>query len=246
MNDRSTPVLRCAELSKSYRGMPALERVSFDLPAGSFAGLVGVNGAGKTTLLKCVLDFCDFQSGAVELFGRPHSAPGARADLAYLPERFTPPFFLTGREFLKFMADFNGHAHSQAAVAGMLGELELDLAALERPVRSYSKGMMQKLGLAACLLARRRLVVLDEPMSGLDPLARIRVKGQLHRLRGAGDTTLLLTSHSLADISEICDHMLVLHAGRLLYAGTPESFRQRHGAATLEDAFLRSIEGTDG
>jgi ABC-2 type transport system ATP-binding protein len=237
------PVLLCSELRKSYGKSAVLDGISFELPAGAFTGLVGVNGAGKTTLIKCLLDFCDFQSGRIELFGMSHAQPEARRRLSYLPERFVPPFFLTGREFLAIMPGFAGDSFAVDAVAAMLADLELDEAALDRPVRSYSKGMMQKLGLAACLLAARALVVLDEPMSGLDPLARIRVKRRLAALRGDGGTTLLLTSHSLADIGEICDHMLVLHAGRLLYQGTPENFRREHGAVTLEEAFLSRVSG---
>ena len=244
MSDASTPVLRCANLCKTYGDSPVLDDVSFELPAGRFSGLVGVNGAGKTTLLKCILDFCDFRSGRIELFGAPHSAPGARRQLAYLPERFVPPFFLTGREFLEIMFGLSNQPWSQPAVDQALAGIGLASEALVRPVRSYSKGMMQKLGLAACFLSERRLVVLDEPMSGLDPLARVRVKELLAGLRRRGDTTLLLTSHSLADIDEICDHMLVLHDGRIAYAGTPDGFRAKYGAVTLEEAFLGSLAGT--
>ncbi len=221
-----------------------LDDISFEIEEGRFYGLVGVNGAGKTTLLKCLLDFCDFDAGSINVFGVTHSDATARTRLAYLPERFVPPFFLTGREFLKIMLGMSGVAFSEQEVAAALANLDLAMVALDRPVRSYSKGMMQKLGLAACFLSGKRLVVLDEPMGGLDPLARARVKRHLLELRGRGAATVLLTSHSLADIDEICDHMLVLHRGRIAFAGTPAAFRELHHTASLEEAFLRSIGST--
>ncbi len=123
----------------------------------------------------------------------------------------------------------------------MFAALDLDIAALGKPVRAYSKGMTQKLGLAACFLSGRDLYVLDEPMSGLDPKARARAKDLLLKLRSEG-RTLLLTSHSLADIEEICDQMAVLHGGTLAYIGAPRGLCERQGESSLELAFLKCIE----
>jgi ABC-2 type transport system ATP-binding protein len=237
----AAPVVRFHKVSKRFGALPALREVGFDVPAGQFLGLAGENGAGKTTLLKCMLDFCSIDSGSITVNGIASVRPEARRRLVFLPERFTPPWFMTGHEFMRFMLRLSGTECSRAAVARMLADLELDPDSFDKPVRSYSKGMSQKLGLAASFLARRDLYVLDEPMSGLDPGARARVKAILSRLKGQG-RTLLFTSHSLADVEEICDHMVVLHRGVVAFHGAPRELRARHDESSLERAFLKCVE----
>jgi ABC-2 type transport system ATP-binding protein len=232
--------LRFAEVGKAYAGVPALRDFSLEVRRGEFFGLVGVNGAGKTTLLKCLLDFCDADRGAIAIFGAPHRATAARGRLAYLPERFNPPFYLTGRDFVRYMLELYRAPYDEARVAGLFGALDLDLAALDRPARLYSKGMTQKLGLAACLLSGKDLYVLDEPAGGLDPKARALLKARLKALKSEG-RTVFFTSHALADVAEMCDRMAVLHDGRLRFAGTPAEMLKRHRAADLEGAFLACI-----
>ena len=230
-------VVRFSRVIKNFGPASVLRGVDLDVPAGRFLGLAGINGAGKTTLLKCMLDFCDFDAGAIEIHGIPWRRPGSRARLAFLPERFMPPYFLTGREFVRSMLRLWHRPHDEALLRAAFADLDLDASALDKPVRSYSKGMTQKLGLAACFLSQRDLYVLDEPMSGLDPKARARVKSILRRLRAEG-RTLLFTSHSLADVEELCDHMVVLHRGALAFSGAPAALRDRYGRASLQDAFL--------
>jgi ABC-2 type transport system ATP-binding protein len=167
----------------------------------------------------------------------------ARARLVFLPERFVPPYYLTGRDFLRYMLKLRDVPYDPAAAQAMLEMLDLDTSALTKPVRAFSKGMTQKLGLAACFLSRKDLYVLDEPTSGLDPKARALLKAQILRLREEG-RTVFLTSHSLADIEEICDRMAVIHRGELRFAGTPPELRQGYGADTLEQAFLACIAAT--
>jgi ABC-2 type transport system ATP-binding protein len=232
--------LRFQGVSKSYAGLTALADLTLEIEAGACFGLVGENGAGKTTLIKCLLDFCDVDSGAIDIFGVPHRETRSRAQLAYLPERFTPPHYLTGRDYLRCMLALHRVPYDEARVARTFGALELDPAALDRPARAYSKGMTQKLGLAACLLSDKALYVLDEPAGGLDPKARALLKRELARLRAAG-RTVFLTSHALADVEEMCDRMAVLHAGRLRYAGTPDGLRRAFGAGDLEQAYLACI-----
>src|SRR5262245_41599189 len=214
------PLVRFRGVSKSFGRAQVLRGIDLDLAPGGCIGLTGVNGAGKTTLIKCLLDFCDLDSGAIEVDGIEHRRPKARARLAFLPERFTAPYFLTGREFVKMMLELLGGRYEEEPVRAMFAALDLDSAALDKPVRDYSKGMTQKLGLAACFLSQRDLYILDEPMSGLDPKARARAKALLLRLKSEG-RTLLLTSHSLADVEEICDQVTILHGGTLAFAGTP-------------------------
>jgi ABC-2 type transport system ATP-binding protein len=233
--------LRFDGVGKAYAGTVALADFSVEVARGEFVALVGVNGAGKTTLLKCLLDFCEPDSGTIDIFGVPHRRTRSRAALAYLPERFNPPFFLTGRDFLRYMLRLYRAGYDESRAARMFAALDLDPAALSRPARTYSKGMTQKLGIAACLLSGKALYVLDEPVGGLDPRARALFKGELRALR-AGGATVFFTSHALADVAELCDRMIVLHGGQLRYAGTPGGLRERHGGADLESAFLRCIE----
>jgi ABC-2 type transport system ATP-binding protein len=237
------PVIRFQGVSKSYGGASVLREIDFEIRAGDVVGLAGVNGAGKTTLVKCLLDFCQIDAGTICINGIAHSRPESRARLAFLPEHFVPPYFLTGREFLDAMRELSGTGGD--AEPAILASLDLDASTLRRPVRTYSKGMTQKLGLAACFASARELYVLDEPMGGLDPRARAGVKRVLLQQKSAG-RTVLLTAHSLADIEEICDHMAVLHNGRLAYYGPPLGLLDRHRESTLENAFLRCIEDTNG
>lgn len=236
----SAPVVHFRGVSKSYARVPVLREIELAVAPGEFFGLAGVNGAGKTTLIKCMLDFCALDAGSIEIFGARHTEPRARARLAFLPERFLPPYYLTGRDFLGFMLSLQGRAYDAAAVERMLAALDLDPGALTRPVRAYSKGMTQKLGIAACFLSGRDFFVLDEPMSGLDPKARAGVKGLLAELRGRG-ATLFFTSHALSDVEEICDRMVILHQGVPYFAGAPRALCDHYGENSLERAFLRCI-----
>src|SRR5688572_7510965 len=138
------------------------------------------------------------------------------------------------------MSDLHRTPYDETNVAQMFERLDLDVSALTRPARTYSKGMTQKLGLAACLLSGKSLQVLDEPTSGLDPKARALLKRELARMREAGHT-IFFTSHALADVDEICDRMALLHAGRLRFAGAPAELTAQYGGASLEDAFLDCI-----
>jgi ABC-2 type transport system ATP-binding protein len=238
----STPaILRFQQVSKSFGGTRALQAVNFELEAGRFHGLAGLNGAGKTTLLKCMLDFCALDQGHIELCGMAHNNPRARARVAYMPERFNPPYYFKGGEFIRYMLSLQSCAYRQTEVEAMFEALDLDPAALHKPVREYSKGMNQKLGLAACFLSQRDFYVLDEPMSGLDPRARACLKAVLDDLKTKG-ATVLFTSHALTDIAEVCDQMLVLHQGVSYYAGPPRSLCDHYATNSLEDAFLSLIE----
>ena len=236
----SVPALQFTQLRKAYGKSPVLQGIDLAVQPGEFFGLVGVNGAGKTTLLKCLLDFSEPDSGSIEIFGRSHRQHQARATLAFVPERFTPPSYLTGKDFLDYMLRLRGQAYEPSRVEGMLNALDLDPAALGKPVRTYSKGMTQKLGLAACFLSERPLSLLDEPMSGLDPKARALLKRQLQSLKAQGHT-LFFSSHTLADVEEICDRMAILHQGILRFAGTPAECCRQFAAANLEQAFMNCI-----
>jgi ABC-2 type transport system ATP-binding protein len=230
-----------SQVSQSYGSRAALKNVDFTVTAGEFHAIVGVNGAGKTTLFKCLLDFCAIQSGRIEIFGVAHLTPSSRASLTFLPEKFNPPYYLNGREFIRYALNLHRLSYDATTVNSMLTDLDLDRAALALSVREYSKGMMQKLGLAACLLTQKSLYVLDEPMTGLDPKARLLLKNKLLALKRSG-TTLLFSSHSLPDVEALCDKLTVLHEGQIRFTGTPDAFRTAFSAEDLEHAFLKCID----
>ena len=231
------PALHFSGVSKAFGATRALDDFTLRIERGELFALVGGNGAGKTTLIKCLLDFTAPDGGGIEIAGGRHSETGSRADLAFLPERFNPPHYLTGRDFLRYMAELHRRPYDESEARAMFGRLDLAASALDRPARTYSKGMTQKLGLAACLLSGKNLQILDEPTSGLDPKARALLKRELLRLREAG-RTIFFTSHALADVQELADRMAVLQNGRLMFAGTPDAFIAAYGGATIEDAFL--------
>ena len=240
MGETPATAVLVRELSKSYGAVQALRGVGLEVRAGEACGLVGANGAGKTTLIKCLLDLVSHDAGEAEIFGVPASRARARERLAYLPERFAPPHFLRGREFLAAMLELAGEGYREDLAFRLLDELGLEHAALDKPVRSLSKGMTQKLGLAACFLVERDLVLLDEPMSGLDPATRVAVKSVLRRLSAEGKT-LLFTSHVLADVEELCGSVAVLHEGQVRFRGSPAELSARYSEHSLERAFMKCI-----
>ena len=225
---------------KAFGRHVALDDFTLEVREGELFGVVGVNGAGKTTLLKCLLDFAALDSGSIRIFGEPHRTTVARKPLAFLPERFLPPYYLTGADFLRYMLRLHAAPFSIDRAHDIFDALDLDRRALDLPVRSFSKGMTQKLGLAACLLSHKALYVLDEPTSGLDPKARALLKRELLALRSRG-RTLLMTSHLLADVEQLCDRMAVLHAGTIRFIGAPGELLARYDGDNMEAAFLACI-----
>ncbi len=227
-------------VAKSFGARRVLDEVSFEVAPGEALGLLGVNGAGKTTLLRALLDLARPDSGTISVFGTPSFDPAARAHLSYLAERFNPPSFATGAELLRYLLALHGQALVVAEAEAEAVALDLEPSALARPLREYSKGMAQKLGLIACILARRALLVLDEPMSGLDPRARLLFKRRLAAQKAAG-ATLFFSTHLLADVEALCDRIAVLDNARLVFVGAPAIFLQHYSAGTIEEAFLNCL-----
>ncbi|MBF0188755.1 MAG: ABC transporter ATP-binding protein [Magnetococcales bacterium] len=244
-NGESTAALEIAGVRKSYGKQSILRGVDLMLPAGSSLACVGINGAGKTTLMKGILNVLDLDGGTIRIYGRSHSEDVSREPLLFVPERFTPPSFMTGWEFLHHMAGLYGVDAIRERVREHLDGLDLDPDAMNRRVATYSKGMRQKLGLASALVSGRKLLMLDEPMSGLDPRSRVLFKRALNRQRQSG-VTLFFNTHMLADVEEVCDTMAILDGGSIRFHGTPSQCRERFGASTLEEAFITCIETGSG
>ena len=237
----STP-LAIEDVHKSYDGQKVLKNISFELVPGEIFGLIGLNGAGKTTLIKIILDLINADQGKASIFGIPTTNLEARRHLSYLPEKFQPSRYLKGLEYLDLALSYYGKKLDVEQARHNARALDLDPAVLDDRVGSYSKGMGQKLGLVGAFMVDTSLLVLDEPMSGLDPSVRLKLKKMLLNIRPQGKT-IFFSSHILSDIDEICDRVGVIHEGRLFFIGTPGDFRAHYGEESLEKAFLRSIGG---
>lgn len=227
-------------LRKRFDNNDVLRGIDCEIGAGESFGLVGANGVGKTTLLKAILDYVATDAGEIAIFGVSSRLPQSRARLAFLPEHFVPPYFLRGRDFLTYVARLHGVALDEQRLASVFDVVQLGAGAMQRSVRQFSKGMAQKLGLAATFLSGKELLIMDEPMSGLDPAARASIKRHLMALRDQG-TTLLFTTHLLSDVETLCDRIGILNEGVLGYVGTPRACKVQYGCETLEEAYLECV-----
>ncbi len=241
--ETAAPAIRINSVTADYGQGTVIEDISFDVPAGQTFGLIGLNGVGKTTLIKIILGLMEATKGNVELFGRKTLDAESKAKIAYLPEKFEPPPFLSGLEFVKFSLALYKRPFTEEAVMQAADRVSLTRKALKRRVNTYSKGMRQKTGLMGTWLTGCPLLILDEPMSGLDPLARVLVKDEIAACRRAG-MTVFLSSHILSDMDEICDNIAVIHDGRLKFTGTPAELKKNASQEYLERAFLKVIEGS--
>jgi ABC-2 type transport system ATP-binding protein len=211
-------------ITKWFGDTTALDRVDFAVSEGAVHGLLGPNGAGKTTLLAALLGLVIPDEGTLRLFGRTRTEAGARwldgiGGFVETP-RFYP--YLNGRRNLAVLAGLDG-GDASALIDDALTRVGLGQAGRQK-VRGYSLGMRQRLGLAAAMLRRPRLLVLDEPTNGMDPAGIRDLRAALRRLAGDG-VTVILSSHDMAQVEEICDHVTVLHRGRVAYAGRLDTMR---------------------
>ncbi len=229
------------DVSVGYDGKSVASKISFDVHQGEIFGFIGLNGEGKTTLIKTILGLREVLSGNISVLGQPVYDLEAKKNVAYLPEKFMPSWFMKGEEFIKFSLSLYGKSVSDEDIKSMAQLLSLDEASLSKRVQTYSKGMGQKLGLIATILTGASLLILDEPMSGLDPLARARVKKALQDTKDKGQT-VFLSSHILSDLDELCDRIAILDSGKIKYLGSPKELKEKLNETSLEKAFLTVIE----
>lgn len=214
----------------------ALKDVSFDLYQGRFTGFIGPNGAGKSTTIKCILELIFPNSGSVSIFGEKLSLKH-RSKIGYLPERPFFQEFLTGEEFLRLHWDLGQmpSAKFSQKAAEVLDLVKLTHAK-DKKLKSYSKGMLQRIGIAQALICEPEFLILDEPMSGLDPDGRILIKQILKSLR-AKKMSVLMSSHLLEDVEELCDDLLIIHSGQIEYCGEVQKFKESF--SSLEEAYAK-------
>jgi ABC-2 type transport system ATP-binding protein len=246
----SEAAVLCQGLEKTYRDFwgraahAALRGVDLRVEPGESHALLGPNGSGKTTTLRILLGLLEPTKGTAAIFGLPPSRPEARRGVGFLPEQSALPAYLTGTETIDLFARLHGMARGdrRARAAELLDRVDLGGAA-DRRVREYSLGMRRRLGLAAALVARPRLVVLDEPTAGMDPIARERVVGLLREHVRAGGT-LLVTSHLLGDISGIATRATLLSDGRVVRTGDLDSMLRRAGTRDYRVAGTEALDET--
>ena len=217
----------------------AVKDLNLSVRAGEVFGFLGPNGAGKTTTMNVLLGFVHATAGSARLFGVDVREPIARQRIGYLPELTYYYKFLTAEELLRFYARIFGipRAEADRRIEQLLKLVELDHART-RTIRTYSKGMQQRVGLAQALINNPDLLILDEPTSGLDPVGRMQVRRLIQRLRGEGKT-IFFSSHELGEVETVCDRVAILQAGTLRAEGAIAELT--HGKENLEQVFLEAI-----
>jgi ABC-2 type transport system ATP-binding protein len=237
---QTKPILEVKNIRKSFQAdfykkpTPVLKDISFKVESGQFVGFIGPNGAGKTTSIKCLLEFIFPDSGSALFFGEKLTVEN-RARIGFLPERPYFQEFLTGIEFLKlhWKLSHQKKDNFETAALDVLKLVKLDHAK-DRKLKDYSKGMLQRIGIAQALITDPDFLIFDEPMSGLDPDGRILIKQILKSLKEKKHT-VLMSSHLLEDVEELCDHLIIVHAGTVVYTGSLAVFKKDF--KTLEEAY---------
>ncbi len=247
MND--SPPIAVHDLRKTFRrgltGKPfhAVDGVSFRVEPGEVVGYIGRNGAGKSTTIKMLLGLLHPTSGTVALFGKDPSSPGARRSVGFLPE--VPHFYeyLTAAEGLEFYGRLQGltRAEARAATTGLLERVGIP-GVEQVKLGEFSKGMRQRFGVAQAIIGEPKVVVLDEPLEGLDPLGRKALKDVIADLRASG-CSVLFSTHVLSDVEDVADRVIMIDAGKVAVQGTiSELLGERGGDEHLEDFFIRVVQ----
>lgn len=236
-------LIELIQVKKSFRGsgrpVEALRGVSFAAAAGEVTVLLGPNGSGKSTALKIIVGLMRADVGYCRIFGGDPQHPEVRRRIGYMPEGAYFNGIAQGEASLRFLGGLSGlrggHLNKRIAeVAALTGIRHC----LNRPVRTYSKGEAQRLGLAQALLYEPEVLILDEPTTGLDPLATHRFIETLCEIR-AGGTGILLCTHALAQVEALCDAVVILHQGEVAGQGPLPDLLVQNGATSLDDLFLR-------
>jgi ABC-2 type transport system ATP-binding protein len=240
-------ILRTEHLRVEYRtqGLKqgtkvALKGLNLNVVAGEVFGFLGPNGAGKTTTMNVLLGYVNPTGGAAYLFDVNVREPIARQRIGYLPELTYYYKFLTAEELLRFYARIFEipRTETEKRIDQLLKLVELDHAR-HRPIRTYSKGMQQRAGLAQALINNPDLLLLDEPTSGLDPLGRMKVREIIQRLKNEGKT-VFFSSHELGEVETVCDRVAILHEGELKVEGRVSDLINQY-QCNLEQVFLRVV-----
>jgi ABC-2 type transport system ATP-binding protein len=247
MKQPTTPVIEIENFSKSYGEFTAVRDLSFAVHPGEIVGLVGANGAGKTTTLRAITGILRPTAGTVLIGGLDieKEPVAAKQQFAYIPDTVHPYDLLTVTEHLHFIALAYRVENAETKYVGLLDELEL-ADKKDEAASSLSRGMLQKLSLACAFLREPRVIILDEPLTGLDPRGIRNIKESI-RFRAAAGMAFLLSSHLLVLVEALCDQVMILHRGQKMAFGSLEEIRNLatlHADASLEDVFFAVTEKT--
>jgi ABC-2 type transport system ATP-binding protein len=227
------PAIETHNLRKNYRGVQALKGVSIRVEPGEIYGLLGQNGAGKTTLVKILLGIVKPTDGDAALLGHPAGDAAARKRAGYLPEDHRFPEYHTGWSLLDFYGSLHGlsRTNRRSRITAALERVGLGQR-MHSKIRTYSKGMKQRLGIAQALFHKPELVFLDEPTDGVDPLGRREIRAILTELKDAG-VTVFVNSHLLSEVEQVCDRVAILRRGELAREGTIAEMTEQHNVYLL-------------
>jgi ABC-2 type transport system ATP-binding protein len=241
------PVIEVRGISKTYgrgrRAQPALADVTLSVARGETLGLIGPNGAGKTTLLSCLLGFLRPNAGTISIDGKATDDLSIRARTGYMPERLGFDRELSGRDFLAHHWRLSGGdpARTEAEVLAAAGRVDLEPAALVKKLRTYSRGMLQRIGVAQATFGDPSLLFLDEPASGTDPLGVAIVRDRILEAKKRG-ATIVLNSHQLAEVERVCDRVVFIERGRIAREETLRGERAASRRAILRTDPARAAE----
>ncbi len=240
-------MIQFSNVNKSFSGdfwkekKQVLKNLSFEINPGSLCGFLGANGAGKTTSIKGLLGFISFDSGDVRFdSSMGNDMRAIRSNIGYFPER---PYFypgMTGRAFSRYLGSLQGLSGNdlEGQIKKWSKRLNIEYA-LDQKIRGYSKGMLQRLGFVTCLIHRPKLVILDEPLSGLDPLGRKEFKDILLELNNDG-VTIFFSSHIISDVEEISDSLVVIKDGSTFFSGFKKNLLKQETAKSVGIIFQAS------
>lgn len=237
-------MLKFQDVTKSFKDdfwkapKVVVDKLSFEVQEGALCGFLGANGAGKTTSIKAALNFIQIDSGEISFHAKMGSSFNEiRSNIGYFPEG---PYFyphMTGREFCLYLGQLQSIPRSLVLERMSYWGDRLAISfAFDRKIRGYSKGMLQRLGFLSTLIHEPKFIILDEPLSGLDPLGRKEFKDILVSLNNKG-TTIFFSSHIVSDVEEVCDSLVVIRSGELFYSGKTEDLLNRQTSKDYRVAF---------
>ena len=236
--------LELRDVRKSYGAREAVHGISLTVHEGEIFGLIGHNGAGKTTTLRMISTLLTITSGSISVFGHDVAAEPeeVRKIISYLPEDAGAYRDLTGRAYLNFMAGFFATGAEKEAMVARGMELA-DLGdRIDSKVDTYSKGMMRRLLIARAIMPNPKLAIMDEVTSGLDVINSYEIREVIRSIAASG-VTVIMSSHNMFEVDMLCDRVGMIDQGNLILLGSPAELKEQHGAATLEEVFVKAVRG---
>lgn len=216
----------------------ALKNLTVDLPAGQSIGFIGPSGAGKTTLIRSIVGRLKLTAGSIEIFGLAAGDAKLRHQMSYMTQELSVYPDLTVRENLRYFAAMMGYKNTDEITKDVLKEVDM-LDKAGSLVKNLSGGQKQRVSLSVALIGSPKLMVLDEPTIGLDPVLRDSLWKLFNKLKSQG-TTLLVSSHSM-DEAERCDDLILIRSGKIIAHGTPDDLKKNTGTKTIEESFLKLV-----